>query len=233
MINQQIESHVGGRIQNKSWVIRLKVKVISYIAFFVVWLLHKTLRYEICGDGYRAQAEKEHPHGSVLITSWHQNTILGVTSLIGQPYCLLVSSSLDGEIISYVAHKLGLVTLRGSSSQGGKKALLKLLRYSSSGGKIAVTVDGPRGPAFEVKSGVLFLSQKNRVPILPMSCVSDKYWTLTKTWDQFRIPKPFSTVKVIFGPPFIVGCKNKKKDLLDFSFLLKKRLNDLELNVKS
>ena len=65
-------------------------------------------------------------------------------------------------------------------------------------------VDGPKGPIFQVKHGMIYISQKSGVPIVPMGVAYSKKWIFNKTWDKFQLPKPFSRGVVIFGTPYNV-----------------------------
>ena len=197
-----------------------------YLVYFLVSLIHKTLRYRFTSLENLELAKKKHSKGSILVASWHQNTLLGITTLSQHDFSLLVSPSSDGDLVSYVAEKMGMKSFRGSSSRGGVRAILELSKVLGEGKRIALAVDGPRGPALEPKQGILYLSQKTGTPILPMACVASRYWTLRKTWDGFRIPKPFSTVTVSFAPPFVVP--KGKEELMRSSDKLKTLLNDLE-----
>lgn len=188
-------------------------------------LIHQSLRYQIIGLEHRIQAERIGPLASYAIASWHQNLFSGITSLFGKKICLMVSPSLDGELISWAAKRCNLDTIRGSSSGGGRSAILKMFRYIKQGGKVAITVDGPKGPAHVVKPGILYLAHKTKIPILPMAAVAEKYWTLNKTWDQFRIPKPFTKVRVFFDEPIMI---QKKEDIAESNKTLTQALNNLE-----
>ena len=208
------------QISQKSFFVRCRICVFAYFAFFLIYFIHKTLRYTVVGGEHYESAKKIHPLGSMLIAVWHKNTILSVTSLSKSSFQLLVSSSLDGEMISFVAKKMGLSSFRGSSSRGGIKALFETKRFLNTGGKLAIAVDGPRGPALEPKAGVIFLSKKTSAAILPMSSVASEFWTLKKTWDHFRIPKPFSRVVITYGSPILSSEASES--------VLKSALNSLE-----
>jgi hypothetical protein len=68
---------------------------------------------------------------------------------------------------------------------------------------MAITPDGPRGPKYHVNPGVIKLAQISGGGILPVHVEFSRYWTL-KSWDGFRLPKPFSTVHVTFHPVYSV-----------------------------
>jgi lysophospholipid acyltransferase (LPLAT)-like uncharacterized protein len=87
---------------------------------------------------------------------------------------------------------------RGSTSRKGASAMLQLADKIREGYDIAITPDGPRGPVYEIGGGTIFLAQKSGAPVLLMHMEYSDCWRL-KSWDRFILPKPFSTVRVIFG----------------------------------
>lgn len=160
------------------------------------------------------RATAMHPKGSFIIASWHQNCFAGILSHAKQNICLLVSPSFDGDLVGTLARKLKMKAVRGSSSRGGRAALEQLVELTSQGASAAFTIDGPRGPLYSVKKGVFELSARSGAPVLPLLAVADRYWVLHRSWDKFRIPKPFAKVYVIYGKPFCVD-KNSWHDQLE------------------
>jgi len=88
---------------------------------------------------------------------------------------------------------------RGSSSRRGAQALIELASWLSEGYDIALTPDGPRGPCYKLSPGLVLLAKNDGNPIMPLAVRYHDSWKL-KSWDQFRIPKPFSRVDVYAGP---------------------------------
>lgn len=170
----------------------------------MIRLLHASFRYEIIGQKNRDKALTIHPEGAFAIATWHQNAILGLTSHSKQGVSVMISPSFDGEIVAHVAKRLGLGSIRGSSTRGGRQALQACYKQIRNGGRVAITVDGPLGPRHEVKPGIIALASKTQAPILPMNAIADRYWVLNRTWDKLRIPKPFSKIKVYYGEPIQV-----------------------------
>ena len=144
----------------------------------------------------------------------------------------MISASLDGEVISGISNRFGLLSVRGSSSFQGKEALSKLVNFVKDGGKCAFTVDGPRGPRLQVKAGTLALSQRTGAPILPMAVIPSRYITLWKSWDKSRIPLPFSRLNVLYGPPITVPRRIRSTDLDQWLQKLAEELNKLEQQAK-
>jgi len=94
----------------------------------------------------------------------------------------------------------GMGAVRGSSSRGGVKALLLLRAQLREGVDVAITPDGPRGPVYEPSPGLLRLAVKTGLPVMAIRVDYERYWEI-RSWDKFRIPKPFSRVHVRMLPP--------------------------------
>lgn len=175
------------------------------LSFFLLWLFHKSYRYERVNLEYFKEAQASTSNGNYAIASWHNNCLAGILSHAKHKICLMVSRSFDGEFVAFLAKNIGMTSVRGSSSRGGKEALQGLIEEVQEGWAAAFTVDGPRGPYKQVKAGVISLAAKTGAPIQPVCAVGEKQWVLHKSWDKFRIPKPFSRVAVVYGKPIFVS----------------------------
>ena len=139
-------------------------------------------------------------HGELLPLLWYHR---------GQGISILVSEHSDGEVIARIAHRIGFGAIRGSTSRGGGRALLSMVRVLGEGGVIAVTPDGPRGPAHSYAPGALIAAQRAGVPILPTTMHVDRAWRL-RSWDRFVIPKPFARITIAYGPPTLVQAETMR-----------------------
>jgi len=115
----------------------------------------------------------------------------------------LISASRDGDLIANWIERSGYGTIRGSSSRKGVIAMRQLLDTLAADGNVLFTPDGPRGPVYQVSQGVIFLAQKSGAPILPIHMEYSSCWRL-KSWDRFVVPRPFATLRAIFGQPIQV-----------------------------
>ncbi len=148
--------------------------------------------------------------GPCLITFWH-NRILGITLAAHRRYpkrtrhgiTVLTSPSKDGEILARLVGAFGMGAVRGSSSRRGSQALRELVRLVRSGGDIAITPDGPRGPRYSLGPGVILLAQATGAAIIPAHAKFSRCLRM-KTWDGFIIPLPFSTISVTIGEPITI-----------------------------
>ena len=119
------------------------------------------------------------------------------------PVSMMNSHHKDGALMVNTMKKFGLDTIRGSSRQGAVRALIEAIKYTKNGGSMMMTPDGPRGPRHSVGNGVVAMSQKADMVIIPTHVIPTKYWRL-KTWDKLVIPKPFGHLTFIMDDPFKV-----------------------------
>jgi lysophospholipid acyltransferase (LPLAT)-like uncharacterized protein len=116
----------------------------------------------------------------------------------------LISASRDGAILADLVERFDFQVVRGSSSRQGASAMRQLAGIIASGQDVVITPDGPRGPAYELGQGIVFLAQQSGAAVVPIDMEYSSCWRI-KSWDRFILPKPFSKVRVIFGPPHRVA----------------------------
>lgn len=95
----------------------------------------------------------------------------------------------------------------GSSGNSGKEALAKVIGYLQQGYSTTIASDGPAGPAYELKPGVLFMSRDANVPVVPLRFECGRYSRLGN-WDRKVVPAFFSTITVVVGEKTLVTDSN-------------------------
>jgi lysophospholipid acyltransferase (LPLAT)-like uncharacterized protein len=161
--------------------------------------LRVTVRREVEVEALRRE------HGGVILVTWHGRSLIPVARCRGRGYFGLVSLSRDGDLLAEFIRRLGWRALRGSSGRRGvrgARAAMEALR--TRGSMLAVTPDGPRGPARKAQPGAVFLAQKSGKPLVPVGIGAGRAWNV-RSWDRFLIPKPFSRVVWLYGGPIFVG----------------------------
>ena len=162
---------------------------------------------------------------------WHQQQAFFTVSHRGDKMTVLISKSKDGEIIAETIRLCcGVLATRGSSSRGASDAVRALMTALESGLDIGLTPDGPKGPAREIKAGIMFLAQKLRVPILPISSAQSNSYVFKKSWDRFTLPMPFGRMAVVYGKPIYVGLSD---DLILKAAELKSSLDCITLEAEA
>lgn len=139
-----------------------------------------------------------------VLAFWHCKLFLMQYALMGRPVTAMISRHGDGELIARTMARFGHSAARGSSTRGGPQALREALRAARGGGALAITPDGPKGPAREVKAGVIDLARAAQVPVLPCSLAAHPCRRL-RSWDRFEVPLPFGRVVIAYGEPLRVA----------------------------
>lgn len=138
-----------------------------------------------------------------IYVAWHARLLLLPYLYRRRGLFALVSRSEDGSMIADLVRRFGFVTVRGSSSRGGAEGLRALARAIGEGHSVVVVPDGPRGPRQVLKAGVVVLARLTGAPVVPAALAASSEWR-ARSWDEFRIPKPFSRCVVRFGEPILV-----------------------------
>ena len=173
-----------------------KMRWIARLGALLVRTLAATWRIRVIGDeGLRAERDEGR---AVIITLWHGQMLPLLYQHRGEGVAILISEHRDGEIIARIATALGHRTVRGSTTRGAGRALLSMVRQVESGQDIAVTPDGPRGPAKSFAAGALIVAQRTGAAIIPATVVARSAWRLG-SWDRFMIPRPFARVVISYG----------------------------------
>jgi hypothetical protein len=180
---------------------RLEAGAIAAVGYPFAATLGSTLRWRTEGqERYDAIVrEGRQP----IMAFWHGRILPATIFFRGRGIVVITSENFDGEWIAGIIERFGYGTARGSTSRGGRRALLQLVRDMEAGKPAAFTVDGPRGPARVAQPGAVWLAKATGNPVLPFHAEADRHWTLG-SWDRTQIPKPFSTVALVVGEPVLV-----------------------------
>ena len=179
---------------------RAEVAAIATLGYPVLRALGSTWKWKVSGAEHveAIRARGLHP----IHAFWHGRILPATVYFQRRGIVVITSENYDGEWIARIIRKFGYGTARGSTSRGGPKALLQLVRDVRSKG-VAFTLDGPRGPAEVAQPGAVWLSKATGNPLLPFHAEAASSWTL-KSWDRTHIPKPFTSVAMTIGEPIYV-----------------------------
>ena len=178
----------------RGWKLSLTIRLGTWL----IRALASTWRFRVVNDAsYRTRHANREPF---IFAFWHGQLLPLLWLHRGQGVAIVISAHRDGEIVAGVAERLGMRAIRGSSTRGAARALLGVVRELESGGEVAVTPDGPRGPARRFASGALVAAQRVGAPIIGIGVSAPRAWHL-RSWDRFMIPKPFARVSVAYTAP--------------------------------
>lgn len=156
---------------------------------------------------------------------WHSRILLVAHQFKIYRGTALVSRSEDGEIIARILEKLGQQTIRGSTTRGGMRALVTMIRHIKETGRpVAVVPDGPQGPRFKVQPGVIIMAQKTGLPIITVTYSAHRM-KVFNSWDKFLLPYPFTRCRMVYGRPIYVKADADKNGLEQARLKLENELN--------
>jgi len=144
-----------------------------------------------------------HPRrlGRCIYCCWHECMFMPIALHGHHRMLALASEHSDGEISTRAMRHLGWSVTRGSTTRGGAKALLRLLRDRDC--SPTITPDGPRGPRRQMSLGPIVLSSKLGLPLVCVGYGYHRPWRL-RSWDRFALPRPLSRGRAVYGPAMIV-----------------------------
>src|SRR5438552_8242088 len=181
---------------------RLQARLISPAGYRLIAVLGSTLRW--CPEGLEHYDTILRSGHQPVMAFWHGRILPATYYFRRRGIVVITSENFDGEWIAGIIERFGYGTARGSTSRGGRKALLQLTRELAAGKPTGFTLDGPRGPARVAQPGAVWLAKATGHPVLPFQLEADRSWTL-KTWDRTQVPKPYATVALVVGEPFDVA----------------------------
>ena len=204
----------------------LMVRLIRKIVVPLVRTWFNTCRVTIINEKvYQEYSSDDKP---LVVGTWHRAAIYFLYFFGHFHPMIMVSQSKDGEILAQYTSAMGAMTARGSSSRGGKEALEQMRHHLTSGGKACATVlDGPRGPAYVAKKGMIVLSKLTGAPLIPIIWSANRTITLRNSWDRTVLPLPWSRVYVAFGEPVLIPTDSNSKDIERYRRLVEERLNTM------
>jgi lysophospholipid acyltransferase (LPLAT)-like uncharacterized protein len=192
--------------QRRPWAKRVRRRVTRSIPFVVsvAWVatgliaLHsRLLRISFVDDPELSTLDLSR----VLYGFWHGRQYLLVHGFRGRGIAILTDLSWAGEIQTRILARLGYTPVRGSSRRQAARAVAAIKREVENGHSAAFALDGPSGPAFRSKPGILYLAEKLGYPIVPVATSARPAWVLGSTWCRYLFPLPFARCRIVRGAP--------------------------------
>jgi lysophospholipid acyltransferase (LPLAT)-like uncharacterized protein len=188
----------GGQAERRRRAQERKLRWIVRVGVPLVRLLGRTWR--VRRSNHTAVNTLRRERVPIMFALWHGDLLPLLYLHRDEGVSVLISEHRDGELIARIAESLGFRTVRGSTSRGAARALAGMVRELEAGHDVAVTPDGPRGPARSFAPGALIAAQKAGAPVIAVGLSSRGAWRLA-SWDRFVIPKPFARVSVAYSEP--------------------------------
>lgn len=165
--------------------------------------------------------------GGIIYAHWHRYASYYFMYACHKRHVIMSSHKDSGEIGARTMKSVGILTVRGApkkkslrsdtiKDKKGKEALTAMVGLiKNEGFHAGLTVDGPSGPAFVIKKGLIRLAKESGSPIIAMSVAAKPHFTLP-SWDRMWIPTPRSKIIYIFTGPFYVpkDANNEKMEAI-------------------
>ncbi len=209
-MNARVEIAQRGRPLGSPLSVWLQFRLVPLLGAHLVKLLIYTMRLK--WEGFEAVDALIQRDQRIILSFWHRRLL---TMTLAYPWvrrfpdgtragvCFLSSDSRDGERSAATWRWFGAHSVRGTASDDGAKALVRMIRAVREGWDFAITPDGPKGPRQKLKPGVIALARRTGAWIVPVS-VNYSHATELRTWDALPIPWPFSAATIRYGEPFHV-----------------------------
>ena len=182
----------------------LRAALIAGVGHPLIALLGRTYRWQV--EGYEHYTALRHVGTQPIFAFWHGRILPATYFWRHRGIVVMTSENFDGEWIARIIQKFGYGVARGSTSHGGRRALVQLRHDLRTGRPAAFTLDGPRGPEHVAQAGAVWLASATGSPVLPFHIEAERYWSAS-SWDRTQVPRAFSRVAVAIGRPRLVPPK--------------------------
>jgi lysophospholipid acyltransferase (LPLAT)-like uncharacterized protein len=181
----------------------IMLNLLPPVAYFFLLVLRATIRIEHRNREAADLLLKK--NDGLLLCFWHNR-------LLSMPFAydwkrvkvkVLISLHRDGEFIARIIEYFGVGTVRGSQTRGAVQSVRTILSELKSGTTVAITPDGPKGPRYHIKQGVIEMARIAQKPIVPVTYGATRKRVFS-SWDRFVLPYPFARIIFLWGDPLYV-----------------------------
>ncbi len=197
-------STAPGKKKKRRWGRKLRNWFVGRVGPWILRAWMGTLRCRFVGNIPVKNGRPEAPARCICVF-WHQQILLLSGLFRDSGFRILISQHGDGDMGAKVLEGLGMRPVRGSSTRGGARACLEILRDKGDNGRlnVGITPDGPRGPSHVFQNGAIFLASRTGLPLYPVAIRVRRCLRLP-SWDRLILPCPFTRAILNVGEPMIV-----------------------------
>lgn len=175
--------------------------LLGYLAGALYRLYSATWRYHITFPERSTPIDlrTKNPDQSCVFGHWHGDELALIGFCRYAKYLALSSQSKDGSIMAAALKVMGIEVARGSSSRGGTRALVSMIRrVRKDKFYVSFAVDGPTGPRHKAKPGIHLFASKSDLPLYQCVTRCNRKWDIPNTWNKTYLPKPFAKIYLYF-----------------------------------
>ena len=179
----------------------LKQKILGTVAGAVYSLLSSTWRYRVhfLDNAPPVDFRRKNLDQSHIFAHWHGDELALIGLCKHSKVLTFSSESKDGTIMATALKVMGFHVIRGSSTRGGTRALVSMLKeLRKDHYYVSFAIDGPNGPRHKAKPGIHLIAYKSGAPIYQCLVDCRSRWDIPNTWNKTYLPKPFARISLYF-----------------------------------
>lgn len=198
-------------------------KILGFIIYIYIVLCYKTSKWSVVDFN-----KQKHNH-STIYCFWHGRLAMAAYSYYKKSGMnVLISPHSDGEIIKNTMSHFNFATISGSSKKNSVLSLKHIIKKLNNNENVAITPDGPKGPAHKINSNIIEISRITKAPIMPIAFSMSRNIILN-SWDSFMLPFPFSKGVLIYGELITVPTASTITEREDLKAKLALKLTEITL----
>jgi lysophospholipid acyltransferase (LPLAT)-like uncharacterized protein len=202
----------------KPWMI----KAAAWFGVGVLRMWMRTIRIRSDSQGQLTEPWDRAVDKPLIYAFWHDSLLCIPRQRSRLPVTALISQSRDGELLTTIGKYYNMRTIRGSSTRGGIEAVNEAVAAAKRS-HLLVAPDGPKGPAREIKRGLIYLASWTQLCIVPLGVGFSNHWR-AGSWDRMYVPKPWSTITLVAGPVMSVPPDIHKVDTERYRVVLQENM---------
>lgn len=218
----------------KRTLYRASTSLLSTISAILLTIYQSTLIFIIEGEDHlRILRTQKKNH---ILAIWHTFVDAAVFCLHHRNLCIYSDHPRTKEYEESLTHfmrEVGLKTLRAlgfdvlDASLGKQSAgIMNFIKKIQNGVPSLVAPDGPSGPIYEAKPGVIYMAAKANSYIVPVG-VGFSRRIIGNNWDDLSFPLPFSRVALVIGEPILPSSDTSEESLAKQALILENKIDEL------
>ncbi|MGP3779467.1 hypothetical protein ACTWKD_11615 [Halanaerobium saccharolyticum] len=190
---------------------QLKEKIISACLYYYIDFVYKTSKVE--RSGKLEYLETEHPDKFILFI-WHGDSYSYYPFLKGKRLNIVTTKNKRGGVISRISKYFGYDVMRLPDLAGDGNYIFQLKNKinKKNNANLVLSVDGPLGPAQEIKDFALIMALFSKRKILPLTIDVKHSIKLKNRWDNLKIPLPFNKINIRVNDSYRVEKQDRKEE---------------------
>ena len=139
-----------------------------------------------------------------ILAFWHRHYLSIFPLVRSRSTVALTNQTFRGQVIAEICRRTDVPVMQ-INRHGLHSTLAGIRSHVDPGIALGVTIDGPLGPAGEVKPAFVRLAQRLTWPVVPVSVASRPAFVLKNRWDRLEIPLPLATIQIVIGEPICIS----------------------------